>query len=124
MARIAGVDLPPQKKILYALTSIYGIGLDLSKKILDSANINHEIRTRNLDDISIGKIRTVLEEKYKVEGDLKRIINLNINRLISINCYKGRRHRQNLPLRGQRTRTNSRTKRGNKKQSLVKKNKK
>lgn len=115
MVRIAGVDLPSQKKILFALTSIYGIGLNQSKKILESLNINFDLCTYELDDISIGKIRTVLEENYKVEGDLRRITSLNINRLISINCFRGRRHRQGLPLRGQRTRTNGRTRRGSKK---------
>jgi small subunit ribosomal protein S13 len=115
VVRIAGVDLPSQKKILFALTSIYGIGLNQSKKILESLNINFDLCTYELDDISIGKIRTVLEENYKVEGDLRRITSLNINRLISINCFRGRRHRQGLPLRGQRTRTNGRTRRGSKK---------
>lgn len=115
MVRIAGVDLPSQKKIVYALTSIYGIGLNQSKKILQIANINQDTRTFELDDSSVGKIRTILEEKYEVEGDLRRNISLNINRLISINCYRGRRHRQGLPLRGQRTRTNARTRRGTKK---------
>ena len=115
MVRIAGVDLPSQKKILYSLTSIYGIGLSQSKKILETANINKDIPTFELDDISVGKIRTILEEKYEVEGDLKRKISLNINRLVSINCFRGRRHRQGLPLRGQRTRTNARTRRGTKK---------
>jgi small subunit ribosomal protein S13 len=115
MVRIAGVDLPSQKKILYSLTSIYGIGLSQSKKILETANINKDIATFELDDISVSKIRTILEEKYEVEGDLKRKISLNINRLVSINCFRGRRHRQGLPLRGQRTRTNARTRRGTKK---------
>jgi small subunit ribosomal protein S13 len=115
MVRIAGVDLPSQKKILYALTSIYGIGLNTSQKILTTANINSEIRTYELDDSSVSKIRTIIEGMYEVEGDLRRNINLNINRLISINCFRGKRHRQGLPLRGQRTRTNARTRRGNKK---------
>jgi len=115
VVRIAGVDLPSQKKILYSLTSIYGIGLSQSKKILETANINKDIATFELDDISVSKIRTILEEKYEVEGDLKRKISLNINRLVTINCFRGRRHRQGLPLRGQRTRTNARTRRGNKK---------
>lgn len=121
MVRIAGVDLPSQKKILYSLTAIYGIGLKQSKNILESLDINRDLRTFELDDISVSKIRNLLEEKYQVEGDLKRIINLNINRLININCFKGRRHRQGLPLRGQRTRTNARTRRGNKKITSSKK---
>jgi small subunit ribosomal protein S13 len=112
MVRISNVDLPSQKKILYSLTSIFGIGLSQSKKILEKANINFDLRTFELDDNSISKIRSIIEENYEVEGDLKKNINLNINRLISINCFRGRRHRQGLPLRGQRTRTNARTRRG------------
>ena len=115
MVRIAGVDLPSQKKILYSLTSIFGIGLNQSKNILQLANINCELRTFELDDNSVSKIRTIIEEKYQVEGDLKKTLNLNINRLISINCFRGKRHRQGLPVRGQRTKTNARTKRINKK---------
>lgn len=115
MVRIAGVDLPSQKKILYSLTSIFGIGLNQSKKILQLANINCDLRTIELDDSSVSKIRTIIEEKYQVEGDLKKTLNLNINRLISINCFRGKRHRQGLPVRGQRTKTNARTKRINKK---------
>lgn len=121
MVRIAGIDLPSQKKVLYALTSIYGIGLKQSKKILQIANIESNIVTSKLDDSSISKIRSIIEKKYNVEGDLKRIINININRLISINCYRGRRHRQGLPLRGQRTRTNARTNRRGKKIVTIKK---
>lgn len=115
MVRIAGVDLPSQKKILYSLTSIFGIGLNQAKKILQLANINYDLRTFELDDNSVSKIRTIIEEKYQVEGDLKKTLNLNINRLISINCFRGKRHRQGLPVRGQRTKTNARTKRINKK---------
>nr|YP_010443595.1 ribosomal protein S13 [Merotricha bacillata]UTE94482.1 ribosomal protein S13 [Merotricha bacillata] len=115
MVRIAGVDLPSQKKILYSLTSIFGIGLNQSKKILQLADINYDLRTFELDDNSVSKIRTIIEEKYQVEGDLKKTLNLNINRLISINCFRGKRHRQGLPVRGQRTKTNARTKRINKK---------
>jgi small subunit ribosomal protein S13 len=121
MVRIAGVDLPSQKKILYSLTSIFGIGLNQSNKILKEANINVDLRTFELDDISISKIRSVIEEKYKVESDLKKNISLNINRLISINCFRGRRHNNGLPLRGQRTRTNARTRRGTKKTMANKK---
>jgi small subunit ribosomal protein S13 len=121
VVRISGIDLPSQKKVLYALTSIYGIGLKESKKILLMANIECNTITNKLDDASISKIRGIIEKKYNVEGDLKRIINSNINRLISINCYRGRRHRQGLPLRGQRTRTNARTNRGIKKVVPIKK---
>lgn len=115
MVRIAAVELPSQKKILYSLTAVYGIGLNQSRKILKAANINEDTRTFQLNDVLIGKIRNILEEGYEVEGDLRRNINLNINRLISINCFKGKRHRQGLPVRGQRTRTNARTRRGSKK---------
>jgi small subunit ribosomal protein S13 len=115
VVRIAGIDLPSQKKILYSLTAIFGIGLNQSKKILEKANINFDLRTFELDDSSISKIRSIIEENYEVEGDLKKNINLNIGRLISINCFRGRRHTQGLPLRGQRTRTNARTRRGSKK---------
>nr|YP_010443885.1 ribosomal protein S13 [Chattonella marina]UTE94772.1 ribosomal protein S13 [Chattonella marina] len=115
MVRIAGVDLPSQKKILYALTAIYGIGLKTSEKILNKAEVDSNIRTYELSDESVTKIRSVLEEGFTIEGDLRRLTSLNINRLISINCFKGRRHRQGLPLRGQRTRTNARTRRGSKK---------
>jgi small subunit ribosomal protein S13 len=121
VVRIAGIDLPSQKKVLYALTSIYGIGLKQSKKILQIANIEGSTVTNKLDDSSISKIRSIIEKKYTVESDLKRIINFNINRLISINCYRGKRHRQGLPLRGQRTRTNARTNRGSKKIVAIKK---
>lgn len=115
MVRISGVDLPSQKKILYSLTAIYGIGLKTSQKVLTKANVDYSIRTYDLDDESVTRIRAVLEEGFNVEGDLRRLTSLNINRLISINCFKGRRHRQGLPLRGQRTRTNARTRRGGKK---------
>ena len=115
MVRIAGVDLPSQKKILYALTAIYGIGLKTSEKILAELNVDSNIRTYDLNDESVSKIRAVLEDNYTIEGDLRRLTSLNINRLITINCFKGRRHRQGLPLRGQRTRTNARTRRGSKK---------
>jgi small subunit ribosomal protein S13 len=115
MVRIAGVDLPSQKKILYSLTSIYGIGLETSKNILKKANVNGDLRTFELDDNAISSIRSVLENGFTLEGDLRKIKSLNINRLISINCFRGKRHRQGLPVRGQRTRTNARTRRGSKK---------
>lgn len=115
MVRIAGVDLPSQKKILYSLTAVYGIGLHTAKKILEKAKVDSEIRTFELDDDSVGNIRSVLEDNYTVEGDLRKLKSLNINRLVSINCFRGKRHRQGLPLRGQRTRTNARSRRGAKK---------
>nr|YP_001936428.1 ribosomal protein S13 [Heterosigma akashiwo]ABV66034.1 30S ribosomal protein S13 [Heterosigma akashiwo]ABV70175.1 30S ribosomal protein S13 [Heterosigma akashiwo]BBA18240.1 30S ribosomal protein S1 [Heterosigma akashiwo]BBA18379.1 30S ribosomal protein S1 [Heterosigma akashiwo]BBA18518.1 30S ribosomal protein S1 [Heterosigma akashiwo] len=121
MVRIAGVDLPSQKKILYSLTAVYGIGLHTAKKILEKAKVDSEIRTFELDDDSVGNIRSVLEDNYTVEGDLRKLKSLNINRLVSINCFRGKRHRQGLPLRGQRTRTNARTRRGSKKTMAGKK---
>ena len=115
MVRIAGIDLPKTKKIEYALTKIYGIGVISSQDILTKANINANTRTNELNDLDVSKIREILETDYLVESDLKRKINLNIKRLSEINCVRGRRHRTNLPLRGQRTRTNARARRGAKK---------
>nr|QCI05706.1 ribosomal protein S13 [Cryptopleura ramosa] len=115
MARIAGVDLPKNKRIEIGLTYIYGIGISRSKKILQTINISPNIIIKNLDNDQIIAIRNILNNKYKLEGDLKRLENINIKRLMEIGTYKGRRHRLGLPLRGQRTRTNARTRRGGKK---------
>lgn len=115
MVRIAGVDLQKTKKIEYALTKIYGIGRISAKAILIKANVNLNIRTNELTDSNISLIRDILENEYLVESDLKRKKSLSIKRLSEINCLRGRRHRQQLPLRGQRTRTNARTRRGLKK---------
>lgn len=112
MVRISGIDLPKSKKIEYSLTSVYGIGLTSSRSILTKANVDPNKRTNTLGDIEIMSLREVIEENYKVEEDLRRQTKQNIVRLSQINCVKGRRHRQNLPVRGQRTRTNSRTRRG------------
>jgi small subunit ribosomal protein S13 len=110
MIRLLGVDLPRNKKIYIALTSIYGIGLTTSQKILNQAQIDLEKRVFNLSDSEISSLRTVLEsDDYKLEGDLRRLVNLNVKRLIDINSYRGRRHIKGLPVRGQRSRTNSRT---------------
>lgn len=114
MVRIAGIDLPRNKKISYALTKIYGIGLVNAKNIIKMANINENIKVTELTDEQISQIRLIITNNYKIEGDLKRTISLNIKRLSEIDCYRGRRHRQKLPLRGQRTRTNARNRRGNK----------
>nr|ARO91096.1 30S ribosomal protein S13 [Flintiella sanguinaria] len=114
MARIAGVDLPGNKRIEIALTYIYGIGLTSSKNILRKAEINSEMKCKDLDDNDIIKIRDILEEDFDVEGDLRRIESLNIKRLLDNGCIRGRRHRNGLPVRGQRTRTNARTRRGSK----------
>jgi small subunit ribosomal protein S13 len=112
MARIAGVDIPKDKRIEVALTYLYGIGPVLSKKILEQTNVNPDTRVRDLTDDEINRIREVIDKGYKVEGDLRKEINLNIKRLIEIGSYRGLRHRRGLPVRGQRTKTNARTKRG------------
>ena len=115
MARISGVDLPRDKRIEYALPYIYGIGLTLSREILDKTGINPDTRVRDLTEDEVAKIRETLDNDYKVEGDLRREESLNIKRLVEIGSYRGRRHRAGLPVRGQRTRTNSRTRKGKKK---------
>ena len=124
MARIAGVDLPRDKRVEIGLTYIYGIGLTLSKEILEKTGINPDTRVRDLTEDEVAKIRALLDEDYKVEGDLRREEALNIKRLIEINSYRGKRHRAGLPLRGQRTKTNARTRKGPRKQSLGRKNNK
>ena len=115
MVRIAGTDLPRAKRIEYALTKVYGIGIVSAQEILLKANVDPNVRTSNLTDENVSSIREVIESQYKVEGDLRRETSLNIKRLSEINCNRGRRHRQMLPLRGQRTRTNARARRGPKK---------
>ena len=115
MVRIAGIDLPSNKKINVALTYIYGIGLARSTIILKNAAININKKCKDLNDQEIGQIREIVTSKYKTEGDLRRSESINIKRLMEINSYRGKRHRLGLPLRGQRTRTNARTRRGNKK---------
>jgi small subunit ribosomal protein S13 len=120
MARIAGVDLPRDKRIEVALTYIYGIGLTLAKEILGTTGINPDTRVRDLTEEEISKIREALDKGYKVEGDLRREEQLNIKRLIEIGSYRGKRHRAGLPVRGQRTKTNARTRKGPKKTVGVK----
>ncbi len=112
MARIAGVDLPRDKRVEIGLTYIYGIGLTRSKEILASTGVNPDIRVKDLSDADVAALREAVEENYQVEGDLKRLERININRLMEIGTYRGRRHRLGLPVRGQRTRTNARTRRG------------
>jgi small subunit ribosomal protein S13 len=112
MARIAGVDLPRDKRVEIGLTYIYGVGLTSSKEILKMTGVNPDIRIKDLDEAQVAKLREVIERNYKVEGDLRREVAMNIKRLQEINCYRGLRHRRNLPAHGQRTRTNARTKRG------------
>nr|YP_010484986.1 ribosomal protein S13 [Hypnea cervicornis]UVW80680.1 ribosomal protein S13 [Hypnea cervicornis] len=121
MARIAGVDLPKNKRIEIGLTYIYGIGLSRSQEILDKIQLNNNIIIKNLTDQQIIAIRNILNEEYDIEGDLRRRESMNIKRLMEINCYKGKRHKISLPLRGQRTRTNARTRRGIKKTMTGKK---
>lgn len=121
MARIAGVDLPREKRVEIGLTYIYGIGRTSSNKILESAGVNPDIRVKDLSDEDVNKIRKAMEN-YKVEGDLRRDVALNIKRLTEIGCYRGLRHRRGLPVRGQRTKTNARTRKGPRK--LVSKSKK
>lgn len=113
MARIAGVNLPNNKRIEIGLTYIFGIGLSLSKKILKEAQINPDIRVKDLKEKEVEKLKEIIEKNYKVEGELRREVLMNIKRLKEINCYRGIRHAKRLPVRGQRTKTNTRTVRGN-----------
>lgn len=112
MARISGVDLPREKRIEIGLTYIFGIGRTTSKKILDATGVNPSTRVRALTEDEVGKLREYIDKNVKVEGDLRRDITQNIKRLIEINCYRGIRHRRSLPVRGQRTKTNARTRKG------------
>jgi len=112
MARIAGVDIPNQKRIEIALTYIYGIGVTSAKDILAKTGINPDTRSKDLTDEEVAKLRDEIEKNYTVEGDLRRDVSLNIKRLVEINCYRGIRHRKGLPVRGQRTKTNARTRKG------------
>lgn len=121
MTRIAGVDLPRNKRIEIGLTYIYGIGLSRSQEILKKVAINPNTKIHNLNDEQIVLIRNILNDDYQIEGDLKRLESMNIKRLMEISTYRGRRHRSGLPLRGQRTRTNARTRRGTKKTMAGKK---
>ena len=115
MARIAGVDLPRDKRVEIGLTYIYGIGRPTSNKILAELNINPDTRVKDLTEGEINALRGILDEKYTIEGDLRREVNLNIKRLIEIGSYRGMRHRRGLPCRGQKTKTNARTRKGPKK---------
>ena len=122
MARIAGVDLPKEKRVEIGLTYIYGIGLSSSQKILEKTGISPDVRVKDLTDDDLAKIRKVIDEEFPVEGDLRREIALNIKRLTEIGCYRGLRHRRGLPVRGQRTKTKARTRKGPRK--VVSKSKK
>ena len=112
MARIAGIDLPREKRTEIGLTYIYGIGLTSSREILKMTGVNPDIRIRDLDEAQVARLRDVIERNYRVEGDLRRDVSMNIKRLQEIGSYRGVRHRRGLPVRGQRTRTNARTRRG------------
>ncbi len=115
MARIAGIDLPREKRVEIGLTYIYGIGRVSSNKILEKAGVNPDTRVRDLTDDEVSKLRKVIEETQTIEGDLRREVALNIKRLMEIGCYRGIRHRRGLPVRGQKTKTNARTRKGPKK---------
>jgi small subunit ribosomal protein S13 len=121
VARIAGVDLPKNERVEIGLTRIFGIGMPLSQKILSETKVNPNTRVKDLTDEEIVKIRTVIDRDYKVEGDLRRDISMGIKRLMDIGCYRGIRHRSGLPLRGQRTKTNARTRKGPRKTAVSKK---
>ncbi len=112
MARIAGVDIPKDKKVEVSLQYLYGVGPTLSRRILSAAGVNPSTKVKDLKEGEIAHIREIIDRQYKVEGELRREVNLNIKRLVEIGCYRGLKHRRNLPVRGQRTRTNARTKRG------------
>ena len=112
MARIAGVDLPRDKRVEVALTYIYGIGRTSSRDILGRTDVNPDTRVKDLAEAEVSRLREIIDRDYRVEGDLRREVTMNINRLQEIGCYRGIRHRRNLPVRGQRTRTNARSKRG------------
>ena len=112
MARIAGIDIPREKRVEIALTYIYGIGLPTSQKVLAQANVNPDTRVRDLTDEQVNRLREIIDRRYTVEGDLRRETTMNIKRLTEIGSYRGLRHRRNLPVRGQRTKTNARQRRG------------
>jgi small subunit ribosomal protein S13 len=112
MARIAGVDLPREKRVEVALTYIFGIGRSSSRRILSEANVSTDVRVKNLTEDEVNRIRQAIEGQFKVEGDLRRDVGMNIKRLMDIGSYRGLRHRRGLPVRGQRTHTNARTRKG------------
>jgi small subunit ribosomal protein S13 len=123
MARISGIDIPREKRVEVALTYIYGIGLPTSQKLLAQANVNGDTRVRDLTEDQVNRLREIIDRRYKVEGDLRREVALNIKRLQEIGSYRGLRHRRNLPARGQRTKTNARQRRGPKRTVGVKRKK-
>jgi small subunit ribosomal protein S13 len=123
MPRIAGVDLPRDKRVVRGLTYIYGIGLKTSEQILKKANIPEFVRTNSLSEDQVARIRAIIEEEYTVEGDLRRERQIAVKRLMDLGCYRGLRHRRGLPARGQRTRTNARTRKGPRRQAIAGKKK-
>lgn len=112
MARISGVDIPPNKRVVISLTYIFGIGRYSSQEIIKEAGIDPDMRVKDLSDAELTRLREIIDKNYRVEGDLRREVGMNIKRLQEIGCYRGLRHRRNLPAHGQRTRTNARTRRG------------
>jgi len=121
MARVAGVDLPPNKRAEIGLTYIYGIGRPRSKSILNEAGVNRDTRVKDLSEDELGRIRAILEAQGDIEGDLRKRIQMDIKRLMDIGCYRGLRHRRALPVRGQRTHTNARTRKGPRRATIAKK---
>ena len=120
MARISGIDLPNTKRVEIGLTYIYGVGRKVSNDILLKAKIDKNVRVRDLDDDQVNKIRTIIEKEYQVEGDLRREVSLNIKRLMDLGNYRGLRHRKHMPVRGQRNKTNARTRKGPRRLSVSK----
>ena len=121
MARVAGVDLPPNKRVQVGLTYIYGIGRSRATEILEAANIPTDVKIRDLSEDELNKIRTVIDSQGEVEGDLRKRVQMDIKRLMDVGCYRGLRHRRSLPVRGQRTSTNARTRKGPRKAAVAKK---
>ena len=121
MARVAGVDLPPNKRAEVGLTYIYGIGRSRASSVLKEANVNLDTRVRDLNEDELSRIRAVLEAQGEIEGDLRKRIQMDIKRLMDIGCYRGLRHRRSLPVRGQRTHTNARTRKGPRRATIAKK---
>ncbi len=121
MARVAGIDLPQNKRVEVGLTYIYGVGRSRASSILSEAQVNADMRVKDLDEDQLGRIRAVLEQQGEIEGDLRKRIQMDIKRLMDIGCYRGLRHRRGLPVRGQRTSTNARTRKGPRKAAVAKK---
>ena len=121
MARIAGVDLPKGKRVIIGLTYIYGIGVSSSKAILGKLGIQENLKTDDLTDVDVNNIRKIIDNEYKVEGELRTDISMNIKRLMDLGCYRGLRHRRGLPVNGQRTKTNARTRKGPRRSAVKKK---